>query len=781
MSLRFHSLLIAGLLSAPAAYAQQVGAASEEDEIVVTGQRVLPGSIPGNISPEITLGPGEVRSLGASTVTEVLAAIATQTGSASGRGGGRPIVLLNGRRISSFQEIRDIPAEAIARVEVFDEQASLQYGFSPDQRVVNVVLRGRYRVSTAETVFGAAAEGARDIGRADLSRVEIDRGSRTSVSGGYDASGAITENERGIDAPSTGADERAFRSLAPDETNWRAAASFARPLDERVALSANARVDSNAQDSLLGLDTSGNALIRSRETQTLAGGAALDGNHAGWQWTVTGAGELVGQTSNTSSGAIAAERTRTSRRTLDLTANANGAAFELPTGDVRVNARANISDQAIDSRSSSARSDLSRGITGARFGFSAPLTSTRREVLESLGDFSINASAFWNDLSDFGALSGHGAGLSWSPTSTIRFSAQSEISQAAPTLQQLGDPVEITPDVVVFDYATGANASVTRTSGGNAALAAEDRDDLSFNANWSPASVEGLTLNLGWARNESENTAIAFPLNLPEAEAAFATRFTRDSGGALTAVDARPINLARRETEFVRIALNYTRGFGPQIQPTPGSPPWGQGLPPWGSGPPPWGSGPPPQFPQGGAGGGGPGGGGFFGGGGGGARGFRPGRWNISLAYRQRLADEIVLVSGLPAIDLLDRGGLDAGGEPAGVLEFETGLTYRGMGVRFNGTWSDGYEIPVLTTGDTLNFSDRATLNMRAFVNFDQRTNLLAAAPWLRGGRLTLSVDNLTDSAVDVRDGAGETPAIYQEGYLSPLGRVVQLSIRKQF
>jgi len=55
------------------------------------------------------------------------------------------------------------------------------------------------------------------------------------------------------------------------------------------------------------------------------------------------------------------------------------------------------------------------------------------------------------------------------------------------------------------------------------------------------------------------------------------------------------------------------------------------------------------------------------------------------------------------------------------------------------------------------------------------------AYPWLRGARVTLSVTNLFDQRIDVRDGTGATPLSYQSAYLDPAGRTITLSLRKLF
>ena len=97
--------------------------------------------------------------LGAGSISELLDALAPQTRSGRGREGGRPVILLNGRRISGFSEIRDIPPEAIERVDILPEEVALKYGYRADQRVVNIVLRRRFRAVTAEANGGLRHRG----------------------------------------------------------------------------------------------------------------------------------------------------------------------------------------------------------------------------------------------------------------------------------------------------------------------------------------------------------------------------------------------------------------------------------------------------------------------------------------------------------------------------------------------------------------------------------------------------------------------------------------------
>jgi hypothetical protein len=719
---------------------------SDDDDIVVTAERPR-GSVPGDVTPEVTFSGAEVRSFGANSIFQVLATLAPLTGSTSIRGGGAPIVLVNGRRISGFQEIRDLPPDVISRVEVFDEQLSLQYGFSPDQRVVNLVLEETYRIDFLEAGAGAADGDARGSARAEAGRVNIDGGDRLALTAAIESASAITEDERGIAPPTTGADERSLRTLAPDTDSWRAGATFARALSPLVTGTTSLRFESNETQSLLGLDASG-VRVRDTDTQTWRASAGLDGSWRGWQWTATATGELTQADSRTRD--ASPSRTESDQTLIDVTANANGALFQLPAGPARGAFRVGVERREIDAsgddRGVLVESALERTAPYARLTLSAPLTSRRREVAAAFGDIALNLTGSWGDPSDFETLASLGLGGSWSPIRSLRLSLQTETSDAAPTLSQLGDPLQTTPDVFYFDPVTGDTVLITRTAGSNDALLAEEREDTTFNANWSPNALQGFTLAFSWAQNNSTNAIVALPTALPETEAAFPSRFTRDLGGALVAVDVRPINLAQRDIETIRWGFNISRPIGARRDAAPNQ------------------GGPRGEAERAGL---NPGAG-------------SAGRWNVSVFHRLRLNDDAVLGAGQPSIDLLERGGLNGGGEPRNALELAGGVFYRGLGVRVSGNWSDDYSIPVASGGE-LGFSERLTLNARFFVNFDARPDILERAPYLAGSRLFVSVDNLTDSVVDVRDETGATPSAYQEGYLVPLGRVIQVSFRKQF
>lgn len=755
--------LLAALSAAPEAFAQNP---TQDDEIVVTAERPR-GSVPGDFVPETTFSSEDIRSYGATSIFQILAALAPQTGSASIRGGGgMPIVLVNGRRITGFQEIRDLPPEVISRVEVFDEQLALQYGYSADQRVVNLILTDSYSSRSLEGAAGGADVDARATGHAEARSVRIDEGNRFTYGASYDAATKVTELERGIAPPVSGPDARADRTLAPDSESWRVNTTLSRALNERITGNASFRYEGADQTSLLGLDSLAQRRTRDTQSETLRGTLGLDGAVSGWQWTATATADVTNQDSQTTD-STAPSRTTSDQTLLDVAVNANGAIMSVPAGRLRGSFRAGVENRQLESSSrdifGDRSADLERTTPSARATLILPVTSRRRNFGKEFGDINLNVTGTWSSPSDFDTLTGAGFGASWAPTSTIRFTLQTEHSEAAPSIQQLGDAETTTPDVFFFDPILGADANVTYTTGGNPDLTAEERDDVTFNASWSPTRLRGLTALFSWAQNNSANAIVGFPTSLPEAVLAFPSRFTRDLGGNLIAVDARPINIASRDIQTIRYGFNYSRqigGRGGQGQASAEGQGQGgarRGAPPAGDDS----NAPDQQRPTLAPGGG------------------QNGRWNISVFHRVRIADDLVLSSGSPTIDLLDRGGL-ALGETASSIEFEGGAFYKGLGFRLNGGWSDSYSVPI-ASGGALDFSDRWTVNARLFLNFDNQAAILEAAPLLRGSRLMFSIDNLTDSFVEVRDETGATPTSYQRGYQNRLGRVFQISLQKQF
>ena len=131
--------------------------------------------------PIITLDEADIAAYGVCSLTELLAALTPQTGSGRGRGGGRPVILFNGQRISNFREFRNFPPEAIRRVEVLPEEVALRFGFPPNQRVVNFILQRQFRRAAVDLEY-RNARARRQLGREfDASMLRIQRAGRLNL------------------------------------------------------------------------------------------------------------------------------------------------------------------------------------------------------------------------------------------------------------------------------------------------------------------------------------------------------------------------------------------------------------------------------------------------------------------------------------------------------------------------------------------------------------------------------------------------------------------------
>ena len=773
----------------PASEAEDIATEMDAEEmgedIVVTGRGKPIGSVIGDIEPEVTLNARDIRAYGVSNLAELLEELAPLTGSIQGSGG-QPVTLLGGRRISSFREIRDLPPEAVLRVDILPEEVALKYGYRADQKVVNFVLRRRFQAITTELETRQAIAGGRQNYEADVNYLRIANGSRLSIDGEYERSNPLFEDERDL------IEADPDRTLLSASDAVKLNGTYNRTILGNVSATLSAELEGEDSRAALGraLDES-QRLLRDGRTRTGNLNYSLNGDLSDWQWSLGGGYTRDWSTTLTDrdidSGGVRRDRAESVAQTIETEGTASGELFELPAGAVNATFKAGFNLRDIASESTRdgvfTATDLSRDQGSGQANIDLPLLDD-----SAIGTLSANANGTFEQLSDFGTLTTLGYGINWEPVDEIRLIASMTHEDGAPTIQQLGNPVLITPNVRVLDVTTGQTVDVTRIEGGNPDLLANNRRVMKLGLTVKPIPDTDLTILANYTDTRIDNPTASFPTATPEIEAAFPDRFVRDDDGTLLRIDSRPVNFARSEQRQFRWGLN-----------------WSETL----EAPPPAGADGQPLTPEQveerrntrrdarqaarGAGGDGaarrgPGGGGGRGfGGGGGGGGGRQGRIQLGIFHNWRLQDTILIRPGVPELDLLDGSATGGrGGQSRHEIEVRAGYNRNGLGARLNVDWQSGTSVRAdpasgAASPQDLTFGALATVNLRLFADLGQQRSLVRSVPFFQGSRVTLALDNLFDQRLDVRDASGATPIGYQPDLLDPLGRSIRLSFRKLF
>lgn len=874
----------ADLAADPGLRIEAIEAQAEEIIVTATYQR---GSVPGDIKPETQLGSDDIRSFGASSLADLLQELGPQLRSGRGRGGGRPVVLLNGRRVSGFSEIRNLPPEALERVDILPEEVSLKYGFRADQRVVNFVLRERFSATTVELEPGLATDGGRGSLEGEANLLRLVDGSRFSLEGEYRRDGMLLESERRIITPPpslpyslegnlagprlpgggfgeldpalsalagqlvtlvpvSGAptlaglavgtvnvpgttDLTPFRSLLPRSETFSLGATYNREIGT-VSATLSGRFEGSDTEARLGLagvslgiapenpfsPFAGPAtlyrhaeapgpLLRRQDSRNASLGLGLNWDAGVWRWSFNAnydravTNTLVDRSLDVSAlqarldandpafnpfaaGAIAGPlRQDSARASSDLARFelvSSGSPFSLPAGAVVSTFQAGF--ETLRQRALANRGGIGQDVRLGRdqgrvqASLDLPVTSARNNVLAAVGDLSLNLNASLDQLSDFGTLSSIGYGLNWAPTQRLRLLVSVTDEEAAPSIQQLGNPLIVTPNVRVFDLVRGEAVDITRLDGGNAALTADSRRVIKLGGTWQPFGSD-LSLSVNFVDSRLKGQVEAFPAPTPEIEAAFPDRFLRDGQGRLLQIDNRPVNFAGADRQELRTGLSLFRALKPSARERAEAERRRQAMAERrrqageeGAAAAPS---PPSMPPMGGRGG----------------RGMGSGRIFVSAFHTLHTVNRIRIRDGVAPLDLLRGSAIGTqGGQPRHEVELRLGANKGGFGGRLGLDWRAGTVVkadpanPLPGAGDLV-FSDLATMNLRLFADLGSQQALVRKVPFLRGSRLSLNIDNLTNARLQVRNRLGEVPLGYQPDQIDPLGRTVRLQFRKIF
>ena len=657
-----------------------------------------------------------------------------------------------------------------------------------------------------------------------------------------------------------------YRTLSPSRQNFEATANYAQPIFGGIDASLSGSFDWTRTESELGLATAvlgisagspfspfaepvtlnrylveGGARGRTAETNAGRIGIALNGDIGRWRWSFTGnynrrfsstftdTGFDLGAISTRLAagdpalnpfapfavdllGAMRRDYARSLSNVFSGETVVNGPLFDLPAGAVRASLRTGFETSDFDARAIrsgvTTATDVGRNIGSGQARIDVPIASRSRGVLSALGNLSANAAYEYNQVSDFGWLSTYSYGLNWSPVTQLSVLATLSRDENAPTTNQLGDPVIVTPDARVFDFVRGVGVDATLINGGNPFLLAPERRVTSLTLNARPFSSIELNLSAEYTRTRTVDLIQSLSTPTAPLEAAFPDRFLRDASGQLIRVDNRPINIDGSNQEQLRWGFNFSRRLGPAApaggfrgafgraggdrgqargQRAAPAATVGSTGPAQRSAPQTPGA-PPAIVPSGeGRRSGGPGGGGRGFGGGGrgfGGRGGNEGRLQLSVFHTWRFVDTLTIGPGIPVLDRLNGDANDPiSGPRKHQIDFNLGASKSGFGVQANGQWRSSAFVRggTATSPTDISIEPLTTIRLRSFVNFNPTMKVARDHPWLIGTRVQLEVANLFDSRPRVTDATGAVPINFQPDLRDPIGRTVSLSIRKLF
>ncbi len=749
----------AGAPTTPGEIADPEDIEPQAGEIVVVATRIK-GQVDAPQPPIQVLTEEDIASYGSASISDLIDQLSPQTGSGRGRGSGRPVVLLNGQRIANFREMRNIPPEAIRRMEILPEEVALRFGYPADQRVLNFILKDNFASRTVEVEYSRPDRGGSSTTNAEGSLFRVAGRGRLNVTLTAQDVPPLFESERGvIQTRGSLPGSAAARTLIADSRTLGGNVTWTAGLGEKGlagSVTVNGAFTRADTTSFSGLDAlTVDPLARRTRTETAEGGLSYARPLGEWQLTATlDASHAASLTLIDQRGSAATDAAHSVVDSATSLVTVVGRPVMLPAGEISATLKAGFAYTGIiseDTRSALGEIRLKRGDASVGVNIGLPIASRRTGVLSAIGDLNLNFSAGVDRLSDFGTLTDWSTGLTWGIIPALTLQASYIVNQAAPSLTDLGNPMVQSFNVPVFDFTRGENALVTVTGGGNRLLSREIQRDIKLGLNLQLPFLRNSSFLAEWFRNNSSNVTAAFPLLTPAIESAFPGRVTRDGSGRIVAIDRRPVTFAGEVGSRLRYGFNLS---GPVGKPAPAA--------------------------SGNTGRTGTGFGGF---GGPGGRGGGQGRWNLSLYHTVQFHNRVNIGRGGPVLDLLGGDALTGGGIARHSLELEGGTFYRGFGLRLNGNWSAptnvrGSGLPGATD---LRFGALTRIKARLFVDLGQQKRLLDISPFFKGARFSIKVDNVLDSRQQVTNQDGAVPTSYQPDLLDPQGRFIGMELRKQF
>lgn len=705
----------------------------DTEEIVVTAQWGA-----ALVEPETELDEAEIDAYGANSIGDLVSLIAPLTG----RADERPIVLINGKRADGAAGINGFPPEALAKIAILRAEAAERYGYPPGQRVVNLVLKKNFISWQGEAGLRLATAGGQTNARSSLGRFVIDGNARWSARADVMRGTALLKSERSSEAEPDSEDS--FRTLIPSSNGAAINIEFARPLGQ---FTGTVSLDAARRDGwqLLGpgpaMPSRRRALRGDQDSTNLGLSGMVAGPLAGWYASLTGrytrdwSANALERVANGTD--IRTDRTRSRSESLSGQLNLNRSILTLPAGAMTSNISIGATRNWTESRRFADEGtvfdnlEFRRRQFDARISFGVPISSSISDRFSALGDLSADIAGGVSEASGSPLQKRFDLGVNWSPVPILQFHASAGFAQLIPTADQVGGPY--VEDIKrIYDYARQELAEPTWITGGNPDLGRGRLRNYSLRVSVQPFADPQLSLSSQYQRQVATGGAGVFPALTPAVESAFPDRVVRDASGRLIRVDARPVSIARDISERLDngLVLSFsTARKSDAAVAAPAAVPW---------------------------------------------------QVTLSVNHGWLLRSELLTRPGIPPIDRL-RGDT---AQSRHSVAFQLVAGRAGAGGAIEGNWQSPFRLrdPV-SPGGALDYRHHAvtTLNLRLFVEPERLLRGTEKPAWLKDLNISLDIQNLLNSYRRVTLGDGSVPAGYRRYDADPLGRTVQLSVRKRF
>lgn len=564
MSLHRHAVFVA-LLSgsattvavpetqAQAARAQTAPALSDApvvlEDVQVVGRR---GST--SITPEMELERGDIDAFGADTIRDFV----DRAGQALGLGE-EPVLIINGRRVLAPGGYLGFPPDALERAEVLPIGSGAAYGGPPSARVLNLVMKRRFRNRDAQIGLNGPTAGGQSALNLAVQQGSIVDMAMTQGNLNATRSTALSADDRPTYLETHPGSEGT--SLRPASRSINAGFNLTRPVGD---WSANASLNAAASDGRSTARVSGELRESRNRSNTLSLDANIGGQFKDW-FVRTGLNAQFG--SGETDGLF---QSSSRSRSLGLRAEADGTLFTLPAGPVRSNLSTNLTRSRFDGETGGQPSlhadSTARVEARTTLPLFAPKSDDGASPFRGLGRAEITLGASGVQTGD-GSGTGLSANTTWTPAQKLRFTANWAHSADAVSERSRLEPLSETPAILVFDFQTGQSVEVVAINGGNPDLRTPTSDQFGARISAGPYTRWMVNANLGFSSNRTTDSVSGLPVLTPAVEAAFPDRFQRDEDGRLVRIDQRSINLAEVRNDNLNTSINFAIPFGGRTTP----------------------------------------------------------------------------------------------------------------------------------------------------------------------------------------------------------------------